>query len=322
MRADRLLSILMLLQSRGRMTSQALAADLEVSERTIYRDIEALSCSGIPIYAEHGPGGGFALLDSYRTNLTGMTEDELRALLMVSVPAPLEQLGVSHELRSALLKLSAAVPASHRSDEDQVRNRLYLDWDWWFHADEPVPFLKIVQQAVWEDRQLLLSYHVFYGSNVEDFAVDPYGLVAKAGVWFLVAMREGRARVFRLADIFNVKSPGGTFSRLPGFNLETFWKEWCGSYEREQHSYWVTLRISRELFNYFPLYFGYDLRERMVATGEPDEDGWRTVILPFRNLETARGRILTCGGAAEVLEPLALRLSLADLAAQIQKRYA
>lgn len=144
MRADRLLSILMLLQVRGKVTAQELAQELDVSERTIYRDMEALCTSGVPVYTEHGPGGGFALLDSYRTNLTGMTEDELRALFMLTVPAPLEKLGISQELRSALLKLSAAVPDARRMDENKTHQRFHLDWNGWFQEEEPVPHLNVI----------------------------------------------------------------------------------------------------------------------------------------------------------------------------------
>ncbi len=162
MRADRLISILMLLQSRGRMTARELAEELEVSERTIYRDVEALSGSGVPMYAEHGPGGGLALLDSYRTNLTGLNEDELRALFMMfSGPGALDKLGVHQDLKSALLKLSAALPGASRTDEEEVRNRFYLDWSWWFHHQEPVPHLAALQQALWEQHKVRLYARTF-----------------------------------------------------------------------------------------------------------------------------------------------------------------
>jgi len=127
MRADRLLSLLMLLQARGRMTARALATELEVSERTIYRDIDALSLSGVPIYGDRGPEGGYALLESYRISLPGLKEDEVRALYMLSIPAPLAQLGVGQELKAALRKLVAALPAAYRADAARVRQRLHLD---------------------------------------------------------------------------------------------------------------------------------------------------------------------------------------------------
>ena len=142
MRADRLLSILLLLQARGRMTAQELADEVEVSQRTIYRDVEALSMAGVPVYADRGPGGGFALLDRYRTTLTGLNRDEVRALFMLSIPEPLAQLGLDGELKAALLKLSAALPEARRPDEALVRQRFHLDSAWWFQTEEPVPICR------------------------------------------------------------------------------------------------------------------------------------------------------------------------------------
>ena len=150
MRADRLLSILLLLQARGRMTAHQLAQELEVSVRTIYRDIDALSTAGVPVYAERGPGGGCELIDSYRTSLTGLNKDEVHALFMLSIPAPLDELGVSQELKTALRKLAAALPAARRQDEERVRQRITLDWTGWNQPADPVPHLQTIQQAVGE----------------------------------------------------------------------------------------------------------------------------------------------------------------------------
>src|SRR5512139_384786 len=208
MRADRLLSLLMLLQARGRMTAQELAQELEVSERTIYRDINALSASGVPVYAESGPGGGCALLDSYRTNLTGLTADEARALFMLSIPAPLDQLGVTQELKAALLKLSAALPEARRHDEERVRQRVYLDSLNWFQAEEAAPYLQTLYRAVWDDRKVAITLRVQFDAFIDaqiEQVIAPYGLVSKAGVWHIVAARHGVAqhdqlRVYRAAD--------------------------------------------------------------------------------------------------------------------------
>ena len=134
MRADRLLSLLMLLQTRGRMTAQALADELEVSVRTVYRDIEALSSAGVPVYADRGPGGGCALVDNYRTHLTGLHEGEVRALFMASMPSALADLGLGADLKAALLKLLAALPAERRHDDQWVRQRIFLDWESWQKA--------------------------------------------------------------------------------------------------------------------------------------------------------------------------------------------
>lgn len=319
MRADRLLSILMLLQTHGRMTARSLAEELDVSERTIYRDVEALCASGVPIYAEHGPGGGLALLDSYRTNLTGLNDDERRALFMISsVPGPLEILGASQALKSAMLKLSAALPQAARSAQD--RQRFYLDWSWWFHAREPVPYLSEIQEAVWQDRRLLIRHRLFGYLPVE-LVVEPYALVAKAGAWYLVAAIQGGMRVYRVSWLFDAQMLEERFERWADFDLPAFWRQWSATYEETQQSFLVTLRVSPQLYDLLPLFFGARTAEIVSRAGQPDERGWVTLTIPFESLEAARERLLSFGSGAEVIEPEALRQSVIDYARQIVKFY-
>lgn len=320
MRADRLLSILMLLQSRGKMTAQELAEVLDVSERTIYRDIDALCNSGVPVYPEYGPGGGFALLDSYRTNLTGMTQNELSALFMLSVPSPFEKLGISQELRSALLKLSAALPAARRASEEQAHNRFYIDWEG-FHSEEPVPHLRVIQEAVWKNQRLLISFRVMRDTLIADVPADPYALVAKAGEWFLIAIRAGRFDVLRIANLTGVQATGETFTRQPGFDLICYWNDWCQGYEARRKNYPVKICLAPDVISYLPLYFGYRAREWLERADTSREDGWVTLIISFESLQNARGQLLSLGRAVEVLEPLALRCSMIDYAAQISQLY-
>jgi predicted DNA-binding transcriptional regulator YafY len=321
MRADRLISILMILQARGRMTARELADELEVSERTIYRDVEALSGSGVPLYAEHGPGGGLVLLDSYRTNLTGLNEDELRALfMMISTPGPLDKLGARQELKSAMLKLSAALPVTSRRDEEKIRQRFYLDWSWWFHNQEPVPHLAAIRHAVWEDCRLRLHYRNFL-SLLTSVEVEPYGLVAKAGTWYLVAGVGGAQRVFRISQLSDVEVLDGPLTRPAEFDLAAFWQQWCVEYEQNQHAFLATLRVSPELVRILPFYFGRRVPDLLAEAGLPDAEGWYTLTLTFESFEAARDRILSFGSAAEVLEPLALRCSLLDFAEQIVRFY-
>jgi predicted DNA-binding transcriptional regulator YafY len=322
MRADRLLSLLMLLQTRGRMTAERLAEELEVSVRTIYRDIDALSAAGVPVYAERGPGGGCELIDSYRTSLTGLNEDEVRALFMLSVPAPLDELGVSQELRGALLKLAAALPAAHREDEERVRQRIHLDWSGWFEPEEPVPHLRTMQQAVWEDRKLHLTYRLQYGTQVEvERLVAPYGLVAKAGAWYLVYAREDHVRVHRVSRVSDARITDERFERPSSFDLGAFWKAWCAETEEGRPYYSVTVRVAPALVPFLPQYFGERIRDRTAQAGPPDDQGWITLTLPFETLQAARERILGLGSAVEVLEPQALRRSVVDFAAQIVAFY-
>jgi predicted DNA-binding transcriptional regulator YafY len=319
MRADRLLSIMMLLQARGRVTAQELAAELEVSVRTIYRDLDALSMAGVPVYAERGPGGGCALLDSYRTTLTGLTQDEMRALFMLSIPAPLVELGVDRELKAALLKLSAALPATRRHAGERVRQRIHLDPDGWSETREPVPHLRTIQQAVWQDRRLSITYQLRFETRAE-WTVEPYGLVAKANVWHLVGSRLGSIRVYRVSRVLAAALLDEPCERPADFDLTAFWQDWCAAVEENRPAYLVCARVSPEFVEWLPHYFGETIGEE-IGRARADAEGWLTVTLPFDSLEGARDRILGWGRAVEVLAPLALRRSVVDHAAQIVDLY-
>jgi predicted DNA-binding transcriptional regulator YafY len=316
MRADRLLSLLMLLQTRGTLTARTLASELEVTERTIYRDVTALSVAGVPVYSERGPGGGIALVEDYRTNLTGLNPAEVRALFMLSIPAPLDQLGVGAELRTALLKLSAALPNSRRADESTARQRIHLDAAWWFQSEEPVPHLKTIQSALWADRKLDITHRSDFGTDVE-MVIAPYGLVAKASVWYLVGAREDHLRVLRVSKVQQASLRGECFERPPAFDLPGFWKFWCDEFETSRPQYLVTVRVSPTLSKIL----AENRPETLNTPPIQEESGWQTLTLTFESLEAARTRILGYGGAIEVLEPLALRQSVADFARQISNRY-
>ncbi len=324
MRADRLLSLLMLLQTRGKTTAQKLAQELEVSVRTIYRDIDALSTAGVPVYAERGPGGGCALIDGYRTTLTGLTQDEVRALFMLSVPSALDELGASQELQSALRKLTAALPAARRSDEEKVRQRIHLDWGGGDQPDEPVPYLQTMQQAVWEDRKLYFTHRLQVGPHTEHFEwlVAPYGLVAQAGVWHLVYAKEDQIRVHRVSRVLDARITDEYFERPVDFDLATFWKTWCTQHEENRPYYPVTARVAPALVHYLHQHFGERIRDEIAQAGPPDAEGWITLTLPFKTIWDARERILGFGRAVEVLEPEPLRKTVIDFATQIVAFYA
>ena len=315
MRADRLLSLLMLLQTRGRVTARDLSGELEVSERTIYRDIEALSMAGVPVYAERGPGGGCALLDSYRTSLTGLNEDEVRALFMLSVPAPLTDLGVSQELKAAMLKLSASLPTARRIDEERSRKRIHLDSVWWHQPEEKAPHLQTIHRALWDNRKLRLVYHLPFNTLVERI-VEPYGLVAKTSVWYLVCARDDHIRVQRVANVVEADILDESFEFPPGFDLTSFWQEWCVDYENNRPLYPVTVRVSPQVIPYLSWYFKNEVRE-VLQVAPPDDEEWVTLTLPFESFESARMHIMSYGRAIEVIEPEALRKSVIDFAEQI-----
>lgn len=321
MRADRLLSLLLLLQTYGRMTAKMLAEKLEVSERTIHRDIDALSAAGVPVYGEVGRAGGFYLLDSYKTNLTGLTEKEVHALFMLSIPAPLIDLGMSQDLQGALLKLSAALPDNYRQKELDVRQRFHLDSTWWHQLEEPVPFLGIIERAVWGDHRLKIRYRPMFAFEMEQ-VIDPYGLVAKAGVWYLVYAGGGRVRACGVADLLNVQETDDTFDRPEDFNLADFWRWWCTEQEGSRSNYPVIVRVAERFIPELPNIFGARIREKIIRAEPVDAEGWITLELSFESPMAARSRLLSFGNAVEVLEPLALRKSIEDYAKQIVKLYA
>jgi predicted DNA-binding transcriptional regulator YafY len=320
MRADRLLSLLMLIQSRGQMTAQELADELEVSERTIYRDITALSVSGVPIYASRGPGGGVRLIEEYRTTLTGLTPDETRALFMINIPAPLMQLGMGEKFKGALLKLSASLPERHRLDEVRTRQRILLDSSWWFQAEQQVPCLQTIQQALWQDRRLQIKVRWnFFDTEFEQEA-EPYGLVAKANIWYLVYGCGGTPKVTRVSQIVAaVLTPEG-FTRPPGFQLDAFWQQWCRDYE-SQPPFCARVRVAPGALPMLAEYVGDRARGQLSQRSIPGPDGWVILDLPFESFITARSRLLGLGRAVEVLEPTSLRRSLIDFAEQIVEFY-
>lgn len=320
MRADRLLTLLMLLQVRGRLTAQKLSEELEVSERTIYRDLDALSAAGVPVYAERGPGGGCALLDSYRTSLTGMTEDEVRALFMLSIPSPLADLGVGPELKAALLKLSASLPAAQQRDAERVRQRIHLDASGWFQPAESTLHLPTIQEAVWQDRKLQVTYRRADGSQRQRL-VEPYGLVAKVGVWYLVRALEGRLGVYRVSRIQEASLTDETFERPAGFSLADYWAEWCAEFESSRPHYDVTLRVAPEFIPELPQIYGEGVHAKIEAAGPPGEQGWLTLPFTFETPEIARGHVLSMGVMVEVVEPQALRQNVIDFAKRIVEFY-
>jgi predicted DNA-binding transcriptional regulator YafY len=227
---------------------------------------------------------------------------------------------VSQELRSALLKLSAALPDVRRHDEEQVRQRFHLDSAWWHQGEDAVPHLQTIHQAVWQDRKLQLKYRPMPTVEIEQ-VVDPYGLVAKAGVWYLVCAIEGRLRVHRISSLLDARLSDEVFQRPADFDLAAFWKASCAEREQNRHLYAVTVRVAPNFIPALPWYFGNGIRVKIAQAGPPDAQGWIRLELCFESLEAARDRLLDFGCGVEVLEPFALRRSLLDIAEQIVALY-
>ena len=318
MRADRLISLLMLLQTKGLMTAQELAERLEVSPRTIYRDLDALSAAGVPVYAERGPQGGCMLLESYRTNLTGLKEDEVRALFMFTVPGLLADLGADKASETAMLKLTAALPTPFQKDVEQLRNRIHLDAAPWFQPEEPVPYLPLIQEAVWQQRRVRLVYRRGDGLWIKRL-VAPYGLVAKTSIWYVVAGIQERHWVYRVSRIMEAEMTEGLFERPSAFNLADYWTQWCRRFERSQEKLAVTLQVSPVGVPGLVQVFGDGLYQ--VLEGAVEENGRLTFSLTFASEEAACQQLLGLGTAVEIINPVSLRQKILAMGRELIDLY-
>ena len=320
MRADRLLSLLMLLQARGRMTAEELAAELEVSERTVYRDLEALSASGVPVLTERGPGGGCMLPERYRTNLTGLTESEVRGLFLSVAPGPLADLGLGKAIDAAMLKLSASLPTIQKRELERVRGRIHIDTAEWFRPEEPVPHLRVIEDAVWQQRRLDISYTLSNGSRVKRF-VQPYGLVAKAGVWYLVASSRGNLVTYRVSRVREAHILQEQFERPEDFDLAAYWDKQCAEFEAGMPSYRVEVRVAPDCVSFLPIFLGEWVRIVIDNAGPPDAEGWIELELTFESFDVARANMLALGTGVEVLGPPELRHSVVGAARSVVNQY-
>ena len=319
MRGDRLLSILLQLQASGHLTARDLAERLEVSERTILRDLDALSSAGIPIYTERGRHGGIRLLDDFKTDLTGLTPEEARALFSFGGPQVAGQLGISKTLEAALRKLLAALPVAQRERAQRARERLLVDATPWMRAPEAVPHLPTVEEAVWSERRLRLRYARADGKAVERL-VEPLGLVVKAGVWYLAASADGSVRTYRLSRVENAEATEQRFRRPAGFDLAAFWRESQSRFRGRAPGCAVAVRVAPDVL---PLFL------RMVSSAlldpatplPPGADGWPRLELLYSALGAARASLLGFGPAVEVLGPNELREDLRAAAEAVVATY-
>ena len=319
MRAARLINLVLLLQSRGTLTATELARELEVSERTVYRDVLELSAAGVPVYAEQGRSGGYRLVGGYRTRLTGLNRDEAEALFLAGLPGPARDMGLDEPVRSARRKVLAALPPALRDASTRAGQRFHLDAPGWFADTDPPPLLAELARAVWQDRAVTIGYR--RGDQVTR-TLEPYGLVLKNGNWYLVGRVGADLRVYRVDRITAVEPSGPAFERDPEFDLPAFWAARAAEFVRQMLRETITLRLSPDglrLLRYVAEPVA--VREATAAAGDPDPDGWVTTRLPVESLDVAYSYVLRLGPEAEVREPAELRARLAAAADRMRALY-
>ncbi|MEU5890964.1 YafY family protein [Streptomyces sp. NPDC047461] len=321
MKSDRLLSILLLLQTRGRVPAHELAERLEVSVRTIYRDIEALSSSGVPVYAERGRHGGIELLAGFRTDVTGLTADESRALFILAAQGAHAALGLDAALGSALRKVMAALPAPHRPAAEATARRILVDATRWKGGPRAAVDLDVLQDAVFADRRLRLRYRHSGQPEPRTYTVDPYGLVSKAGVWYLVADRRGRPRLFRADRVRAATVLDDPVKRRPGVELADVWEVLRREVEKQPGGIDVVVRVRRDRLDLFLRLNGPWLAELPADGGEDGGAGeWVTVRMSYGVLGEAR-QLLQFSDRVEVLSPPEVREELFRAAASVTGLY-
>ncbi|AVV43052.1 WYL domain-containing protein [Streptomyces sp. ID05-04B] len=326
MRAARLIKMVLLLQSRPTMTASELARELEVSERTVTRDAQALSEAGVPVYAERGRAGGYRLVGGYRTRLTGLGRGEAEALFLSGVPGALREMGLEDVASAARLKVSAALLPSLRDAPRAAAQRFHLDAPAWFREPETPALLPVIAETVWDDRCLRARYR--RGEGEVERELEPYGLVLKAGVWYLCArVREGGRgggafRTYRLDRFLAAEPAQDRFLRDEEFDLPEFWDTQAERFARSILRAEVVVRLSETGVRRLP--YAVDpvaARDALAGAGEPDGRGWATVSLRVESLEVAHTQLTALGPEAEVLAPAALREWFAADALRLAARY-
>ncbi len=318
MRATRLLEIILLLQSRGQTTAAHLAREVGVSERTIYRDLDALSAVGIPVYTQGGPGGGCGLPDRYRTHLTGVSSSDIEVLLMAITPDLLVALGLDKKVQTALHKLVAALPNPQRQVAVLSRQHLHLDAAAWFRKAETLPFLAVLQEAVETGQLVRLNYRRSDGEERER-TVAPLGLVAKAGVWYVVGMVESALRVYRVSRVLGVTLLHIPFTYPADFDLPSYWAGWCSRYEASLPRYTAILEITPAVLETLQSSFVPAVVECKPVESESVDK--LTYAVTFETVVAASSWVLSCGTAVKVIAPDELRANVQLQVAQILTFY-
>ena len=304
------------------MTAQQLAAELEVSVRTIYRDVESLHAAGVPLYGDAGWSGGYQLLQGYRTQLTGLTTDEAESLFLSGLPGPAAELGLGAVVTAAQLKLMAALPAELRDRAGRIRQRFHLDTPGWYRQNEDAPHLLAVAEAVWSEHRITIRYRRWEAPREVVRTLDPLGLVLKGGRWYLVALSKGRARTYRVSEILELQPLEGTFQRPDGFHLTDYWQDYLDEFDRRRLQGEATIRLSPRGFERITDLFGHiAARDARANVSNVDDDGWVTTRIPIEEMGHSLGEFLRLGADVRVIGPIELRDRIAATVKELDRYY-
>ncbi|WP_282171561.1 helix-turn-helix transcriptional regulator [Cytobacillus firmus] len=317
MRADRLIAIVLLLQNNERMTSRELAKELEVTERTIHRDMEALSSAGIPVLAERGKFGGWKLLENYRTNLTGLKAAEIKTLLLSPSFEHLADLGISNDWKEARQKLLAAIPAPLKESVKDISNRIHIDTSTWRQTPRELKSFRTVQQAVWEEKKLQIQYEKA-NKQTSERIVEPLALVAKGNTWYLIASSDVKIKTYRVSRIIDAVVINENFSRPNDFDLADYWQESKQTFISSLPKFEVEVEIApaiMERINFTGRFV------QVLHTDSPAENGWIPASLCFPTEQEACGYILGFGDRMRIIKPVSLRKSVREMAESVVQIY-
>lgn len=320
MRASRLINILTTLQAKGLVTAEALAEENDVSVRTIYRDIDALSLSGIPVYSERGSDGGYRLLDGYRVRLNGLTPAEAEAMFLSGIPGAAADLGLGALMAGAQKKLTAALPEDLRESARRMQSKFHLDAPTWLAEGEQPVYLQAVADAVWNSKRIRMRYRSWTAEK--NRIAEPLGIVMKGGAWYLVARVDGSTRTYRIARVLDLIVTEERFDWPRDFDLAAYWDENTRRLELELYPNWAIVRLSpwgmKEIEHMAPPY----VRANLELIGDPDERGWRKIRLPVAHERMAVSEMLKLGSEVDVIEPPDLRLAMRRAVETLMARYA
>ncbi|MGW0911649.1 helix-turn-helix transcriptional regulator [Streptomyces sp. NPDC002784] len=322
MSAGRLLSVLLMLQSRGRLSAQAIAEELGVSVRTAYRDLTRLQAAGVPVYAEPGRRGGYQLLDGYRTRLTGLSEGEARALFLAGLPGPAADLGLAGEVTAARLKLLAALPAGLREEAARTAAVFHLDAPGWYREPEGAPQLPLLVEAVLTRRAVDVRYHRWRAPQEVNRRLHPYGLVLKSGTWYLVAASPKGVATYRAAQILDAALSDELFDRPGDFDLGAYWSAYLDDFQARRYTGTATVRLSPRGRERLPDNMPPEVVRAVDATARAaGDDGWCEAVIPTESIPHACGELLRLGADVEVVAPAELRQAMASTVEVLARAY-